>query len=205
MLRFNFYLLLSLLIFFSEFQACYANICEEDAAKIAISHCYKNFSDLYSAPGVKIRVEKVNLVKLNGINGPVEIFNIIISKYHKQTFIKISDFLLYEVEKENATILTVKNIENDNVFLKSNTYKLFSDKDFSSLESINYEKYVNIIELCEKILLNAIKDEKDENVKTLVIKNINLITSGIKTYRPDLSYKTTGFEQNLRSIMLMQL
>ncbi len=198
MLRIKLFIL-SVFIIFSSVLPCFANICEEDAAKIAMSHCYKNFSDLYQSPSAKVRVEKVELVTLNGINGPVEFFNVVISKFHKQTLIKINDFLLYEIEKQNASIVTIKNIESDNSCLKASAYKLFRDGNLHSLKSIDYEKYANIINLCGDLILSAVKEESDIAVKERVLNNIDTVISGIGLYKPELSYKIAEFEQGLKS------
>jgi hypothetical protein len=196
--------ILSLLIIVSSVLPCFANICEEDAAKMAMSHCFKNFSDLYQSPGVKVRVEKVELFKINGINGPIEFFNVVISKYHKQTLVKINDFLLYEIEKQNAIIVTIKNIEDDNSCLKASAYKLFRDGGLASLKSVNYEKYANIINLCGDLILSAINEESDKSVKERVLNNIDTVIAGIGLYKPELSYKIAEFEQGLKSLRTIQ-
>lgn len=203
MFRFKLFIL-SVFIIFSSVLPCFANICEEDAAKMAMSHCFKNFSDLYQSPSVKVRVEKVELVKLNGINGPVELFSVVISKYHKQTLIKINDFLLYEIEKQNAFIITIKNIEDDNSCLKASAYKLFCEGELASLKSVNYEKYANIINLCGNLILSAVREESDKSVKERALNNINTVIAGIGIYKPELNYKIAEFEQGLKSLRIIQ-
>ncbi len=203
MFRFKLFIL-SVFIIFSSISPCLANICEEDAAKMAMSHCFKNFSDLYQSPSVKVRVEKVELVKLNGINGPIELFNVVISKYHKQTLVKINDFLLYEIEKQNASIVTIKNIEDDNSCLKASVYKLFCDGGLASLKSVNYEKYANIINLCGDLILSAVREESDKSIKERVLSNIDTVIAGIGIYKPELNYKIAEFEQGLKSLRIMQ-
>lgn len=203
MFRFKLFILF-LVIFFSSFQPAFANICEEDAAKIAMSHCFKNFSDLYESPSVKIRVEKVELVKLNGINGPVELYCVVISKYHRQTLIKINDFLSYEIERYNAVITAIKNIENDHTSLKARSYKLFSESEISASKAVDYEKYANVINLCGELILSGIKDEKQADVKMRVFSNLDTILAGIGEYKPQLSHKTAEFETGLKSLKLLE-
>lgn len=196
-------LILSLIFIFSFHGQAFANICEEDAAKIAMSHCFKNFTDLYSAPGVKVRVDKVELVKLNGINGPVEIYRVVIAKYHRQTLLKISDFLSYEIERFNAVITAVKNIESDQSCLKERSYALFSAGDIASSKAVDYEKYACVIELCGEMILDGIKEEKRPGIKTRVFANLDTVLSGICEYKPELGHKTAEFEKGLKSLMVV--
>ncbi|HOT76531.1 MAG TPA: hypothetical protein PK467_12130 [Candidatus Wallbacteria bacterium] len=203
MLKFRF-LVFSLLIIFLSSSQCFANICEEDAAKIAMSHCYKNFSELYESPSVKVRVEKVEYVKINGINGMVEFFHVVISKYHRQTQIKINDFLLYEIEKQNASITALKNIENDQMSLKNRAYSLFASSDLASAKSVDYEKYANVIYVFGDSILSGVREEKITHVKETALNNIATVISGIELYKPELNYKISGFESGLNTIKLMK-
>ncbi len=203
MFKFRF-LVFSLLIVLLSSSQSFANICEEDAAKIAMSHCYKNFSELYESPSVKVRVEKVEYVKINGINGMVEFFHVVISKYHRQTQIKINDFLLYEIEKQNASITALKNIENEQMSLKNRAYSLFSNDDLASAKSVNYEKYANVIYVFGDSILSGVREEKTAHVKETALNNIATIISGIELYKPELNYKIAGFESGLNTIKLMK-
>jgi|GEM_PF-4341063 len=178
-----------------------ACICEEDASKIAMSHYIKNFSALNANPNVKVRVEKVESVKINGYNGTVELYHVMLSKYHKETLLKITDFLNYEIEKQNAAIIAFQNVECVDDTLKSKLMSVFGNEGISSQKFIDYEKYANIIILYGNVIIDGMKDRSETNVEK---NNIETILSGIELYRPELKPMISSFEKGLKSICLTQ-
>lgn len=185
----------------------FAYICEEDAAKIAMSHCLKNFSWLLENSNHKLRVESVKLILLNGFAGPVEIFKVTISKYNKFTFNKVNDVLLYEIDKNNENIISITNLETNHINLQQIQNTIYNELiTFKLNENINYENYelyAVIINTYGDLILSKISDEKNVEIKNIIFKNLQTILEGINYYQLYKKYNIDKFETNLRSLMLL--
>jgi len=175
-------------------------ICEEDAAKIAMSHYIKNFSTMLANPNVKVIVENVSAARIGGINGTVDMFHVKLSKYNKNPFLKISDFFMYEIDSATAIIVGIQNLENVNGVMKISAFKAISDPALLS-GPVDYEKFAALLCVYCDDILEALKSSGDESQ---AFKNIDSILSGISTYEPSLLPAVEKFSRGYRTIRLVK-
>ncbi len=180
--------------------AAVIKICEEDAAKIAMSHYIKNFSTMLANPNVKVIVENVSTSKIGGINGTVDMFHVKLSKFNKNPFLKISEFFMYEIDSATAIIVGIKNLENVNGVMKTSAFKTISDPKLLS-GPVDYEKFAALLCVCGDDILEALKNAGDESP---AFKNIETILSGISMYEPSLLSAVNKFSRGYKTIMLVK-
>lgn len=175
-------------------------ICEEDAAKIAMSHYIKNFSSMQANPNVKVIVEHVTTSKIAGINGTFDMYHVKLSKYNKNPFLKISEFFMYEIDSLTAIIVGIKNLENVNGVMKESAIEAISDSTLLS-GPVNYEKFAAILCVYGEDILEALKDKE---ANSPVFKNIETVLSGISMYEPGLVPAVEKFARGYKSVTLLK-
>jgi len=175
-----------------------AMLCEEDVCKVAMSNYYKYFSHLQTSPSIKVRMEEVSMERIDGINGPVDVYHVKLAKYHNTTFLKVSDFMLYGIEAEDGNIFSVKNIEKESTIFKNALASEITGRDIAGSGSVDYEKYAYFINAAGDEVLSTISagDKK-------AVSNVETIIAGIGSYKKNLEPLVVKFGNDLRSVVIM--
>ncbi|HNY11285.1 MAG TPA: hypothetical protein PKK26_06800 [Candidatus Wallbacteria bacterium] len=198
----NFFISILMVMLLSSvaFAASVTNICEEDAAKIAMSHYIKNFSSMLADPNAKVIVENVSTTKISGINGTIDMYRVKLSKYNKNPFLKISDFFMYEIDAVTGIIVGIKNLENVDGVMKLSAFNAINDPSLFS-GPVDYEKFAAILCVYGEDILEILRTKGDESS---AFKNIDTIIAGISTYKPGLLSTIEKFVSGYKTIRLIK-
>lgn len=194
-----------LFIFFGLLFDCgsaYANLCEDDAARTAMSHYIKHFSMFQVDRDVKVVVDSVVVEKVGGIGGMLNFYHVTLSKYYKKTMTKVGDFMLYEIDRSNGRIIGYKSVEGTVNPMKAAVVDFFASNAVISRNGVNYDVLAAIMYAYGDALIEAYRAGGPK--AEAIASNAKAAVGAIASARPDLLHLTDRFMNDLASAMIVR-